>query len=159
MQRHPGGDPPDRPDPSDDPLVVERGLRYLLTVGDDGYEIREVGDPAEPVATFTGDDEGMDAALQEFERLEHPGAERRATLIRVLTVTFGLGVAAWVIFSALGTIEGYRQGGAVSDPALSYDRWRLYLAGAAIGLDLWLASLVILVFWWIAPQVRRPPAR
>jgi len=159
VQRERGGDPPGPSNGPDDPVVVKRDRRYSLTTGDHGYEIRDTRHPADPAATFTGDDAGMAAALQQFERLEHPGGARRTILVRVLTVTFGLGIVAWVIFSVLGTIEGYRQGGTLSDPALSYDRWRLYAAAASVGLNLWLASLVILVFWWIAPQVQRPPAR
>jgi hypothetical protein len=147
--------------PADAPIVVERGARYSLTVAEDAYEIWDVRDPDDPVARFTGDEAGMDAAVRELERLEHPGRDRRSMLVRVLTVLFGLAIVAWVAFSVLGTIELRRQENygtviAGQDSTDILERLQLYQTLSSVAFTLWIASFATLAFAWLAQRVEQP---
>jgi hypothetical protein len=156
--------PPAGPPDVDAPIVVERGARYSLIVAEDAYEIWDARDPDDPVARFTGDEAGMDAAVQELERLEHPGRDRRSMLVRVLTVLFGLGIVVWVAFNVLMAIELRRQSNpsgvfAGQDPADTYERLGLYTTITSVALSLWIASFATLAFAWLAQRVEQSSPR
>jgi hypothetical protein len=149
---------------ADAPIVVERGARYSLVVSEDAYEIWDARDPDDPVARFTGDEAGMDAAVRELERLEHPGRDRRSMVVRVLSVLFGLAIVLWVAFDVLGAIELRRQSNpsavfAGQDPADTYERLQLYTTISSVALSLWIASFATLAFAWLAQRVEQPSPR
>jgi hypothetical protein len=157
-----GGNPPIHPNGSpaegdDAPIEVERGRRYTLSVGDETYDIVDREAAGGPVASFSGDEAGMEAALREFGRLEGtrngPGV-----VLSVLPYIFGIAVVTWILTSALTTIEYARISTGDSILTDQPPHWIAWVGAAStIAFTVWIAAAISLGVAYLLPRVTTRP--
>ena len=158
MQGDRGGDPPEDPtEPSVDggPVEVERGRRYTLSVEDDTYNIWDDRAPDGPIASYSGDEAGMEAAVSEFERLERLHRGSAAAWLPALAIVFGVALVTWILGSAAGSLQYARETtGSVEFGGPTSGDWVVWIGTASsIALNVWVGALFALGFTWLYGRV------
>jgi hypothetical protein len=131
--------------------VLQSGRRYVIGVVEEAYALWDLLSPHTPIERFSGDQEGLETAMDEFDELErisrgpYPwlGALRRSFVISVIVWAIARGVStSWLYFmnssgfgefpTALVAIQ------VVSD----------------IAFVAWVGSLATIASFWLADALR-----
>jgi hypothetical protein len=133
--------------------VVQSGRRYVIGVVEDAYALWDLLSPDTPIERFSGDEEGLDAALDEFHELERFGRDRYPWL-GALRLGFVVSVIVWAIARGVSTWWLYY----MNRSDFGFSEFPISLlaiqAIADIAFVAWVGSLATIASFWLADTLR-----
>ena len=131
--------------------VVQSGRRYVVGVADEAYALWDLLSPETPIERFSGDEEGLQAALDQFDQLERIGRGPYPWL-GVLRWSFVVSVIVWAIARGIATswLYSMNRSGFGEFPTTLV----AIQAVSDIAFVAWVGSLATIASFWLADALR-----
>ncbi|MEX1046720.1 MAG: zinc ribbon domain-containing protein [Actinomycetota bacterium] len=135
--------------------VIRTGRRYLVASRGNIVGVWDRFSAAEPVATFDTSDEGSDAALEQFGKMERLSSRSLSRWFPTLGWFFIVALLVWVAVSGLSEYLEVRAFTGLTRERSEIQMLATVNAIQAIAFAVWVGSLAITAFLWVRSRAEK----